>query len=54
MSDLKMRLCKHLVSTFNGANSKNVWAPEHAFFNNKWYVYYAADDGTMQTTECMC
>jgi len=28
-----------------GSNSKNVWAPEIHFINNKWYAYYAADDG---------
>lgn len=26
-------------------NSKNVWAPELHFLNDKWYIYYAADDG---------
>jgi GH43 family beta-xylosidase len=25
--------------------SKNIWAPEIHFINNKWYVYFAADDG---------
>lgn len=29
----------------SGPNSKNVWAPELHFINNKWYAYYAADDG---------
>lgn len=28
-----------------GKNSKNIWAPEIHFINNKWYFYYAADDG---------
>ena len=28
-----------------GPNSKNIWAPEMHFINNKWYAYYAADDG---------
>jgi len=27
------------------SNSKNLWAPEIHFIHNKWYVYYAADDG---------
>ncbi|MFV0468503.1 MAG: family 43 glycosylhydrolase [Dysgonomonas sp.] len=27
------------------SNSKDLWAPEIHFINNKWYVYYAADDG---------
>ena len=29
----------------SGPNSKNIWAPEIHFLNNKWYAYYAADDG---------
>lgn len=29
----------------SGPNSKNIWAPELHFVNNKWYFYYAADDG---------
>jgi GH43 family beta-xylosidase len=28
-----------------GNNSKNIWAPEIHFIDNKWYAYYAADDG---------
>jgi GH43 family beta-xylosidase len=28
-----------------GMNSRNVWAPEIHFINDKWYAYYAADDG---------
>jgi GH43 family beta-xylosidase len=28
-----------------GPGSKNIWAPEFHFINNKWYAYYAADDG---------
>jgi GH43 family beta-xylosidase len=29
----------------SGANSKDIWAPEIHFVNNKWYFYYAADNG---------
>lgn len=29
----------------SGAYSKNIWAPELHYLNNKWYVYFAADDG---------
>lgn len=25
--------------------SRNIWAPEIHFINNKWYMYFAADDG---------
>ncbi|QEC56101.1 glycoside hydrolase family 43 protein [Flavisolibacter ginsenosidimutans] len=33
----------------NGANSKNVWAPELHFLENKWYVYYTAGSGANNT-----
>jgi GH43 family beta-xylosidase len=29
-----------------GIFSKNIWAPELHFLENKWYVYFAADDGS--------
>jgi GH43 family beta-xylosidase len=29
----------------SGANCHGVWAPELHFFNGRWYIYYAADDG---------
>jgi GH43 family beta-xylosidase len=28
-----------------GMNSKQIWAPELHFIDDKWYFYYAADDG---------
>ncbi len=28
-----------------GMNSKEIWAPEMHFIDDKWYFYYAADDG---------
>ncbi|MBV6647671.1 MAG: family 43 glycosylhydrolase, partial [Cyclobacteriaceae bacterium] len=28
-----------------GPNSQNIWAPEIHRVQDKWYVYYAADDG---------
>ena len=28
-----------------GMNSKNIWAPEIHRFEDKWYIYYAADNG---------
>jgi GH43 family beta-xylosidase len=28
-----------------GSYSKNIWAPELHFINEKWYFYFAADDG---------
>ncbi|MDQ6610002.1 MAG: glycoside hydrolase family 43 protein [Bacteroidota bacterium] len=29
-----------------GDHSKNLWAPELYFINNKWYLYYSAGDGS--------
>jgi GH43 family beta-xylosidase len=29
--------------------SKQIWAPELHFINNKWYMYFAADDGRNET-----
>ncbi len=29
----------------NTSYSKEIWAPELHFINNKWYMYFAADDG---------
>lgn len=28
------------------ANSRNVWAPELFYLDNKWYIYFTAGDGT--------
>lgn len=28
-----------------GMNSKSIWAPEIHYINQRWYFYYAADDG---------
>ena len=29
----------------SGLYSKDIWAPELHYFNSKWYMYFAADDG---------
>ncbi|MGI8599553.1 MAG: glycoside hydrolase family 43 protein [Chitinophagaceae bacterium] len=34
-----------------GPNSKNVWAPELHFLNNKWYIYYTAGSTTDLATQ---
>ena len=47
MSELKNVSAQTIWSApSTGANSKNIWAPELHFISNKWYAYYAADDGT--------
>lgn len=35
----------------SGANSKNIWAPELHFINNKWYVYYTAGSSPDLSTQ---
>lgn len=46
MSDLSTAEVKTIwTPPSTGMNSKNIWAPEIHFINDKWYVYYAADDG---------
>jgi GH43 family beta-xylosidase len=32
-----------------GAYSKDIWAPELHYLQNKWYMYFAADDGSNAT-----
>lgn len=33
----------------SGPYSHDIWAPEIHFLQNKWYVYFAADDGSNET-----
>lgn len=33
----------------SGPNSKNVWAPELHYLDNKWYTYYTAGSGDLGT-----
>src|SRR4028118_2091455 len=44
VSDLKNAPVQTVWSApATGPNSRNIWAPEIHFINNKWYAYYAAD-----------
>ncbi len=46
MSDLSQAFSQTIwFPPSSGMNSKNIWAPEIHFINDKWYLYYAADDG---------
>jgi GH43 family beta-xylosidase len=36
-----------------GADSKNIWAPELHFLNNKWYIYYTAGSSGDLSTQRM-
>jgi len=43
MSELKNAAVQTVwTAPSSGPNSRNVWAPELHFFNNKWYLYYTA------------
>ena len=45
ITDLKNAEHKTVWIPKDPKNAKNLWAPEIHYFNNKWYIYYAADDG---------
>lgn len=46
MSDLSQADVKTIwFPPASGMNSRNIWAPEFHFVNEKWYCYYAADNG---------
>lgn len=46
LADLKTAQQKTIYTPPEGTMwSKELWAPEIHFIHNKWYVYYAADDG---------
>jgi GH43 family beta-xylosidase len=46
LADLKTAQSKTIfLPPPNTAFSKQLWAPEIHFINNKWYVYFAADNG---------
>jgi GH43 family beta-xylosidase len=52
VSDLKNAPVQTIWSPpVTGPNSKNIWAPEIHFINNKWYVYYAAGSSTNLATQ---
>ncbi|SHM16075.1 family 43 glycosylhydrolase [Mucilaginibacter sp. OK098] len=47
MADLKSAQNKTVwMPPLNTTYSKELWAPELHFINNKWYMYFAADDGS--------
>lgn len=47
MADLRSAQNKTVWTPPPGkAYSKELWAPELHFINNKWYMYFAADDGS--------
>jgi GH43 family beta-xylosidase len=52
MTTLPAALFKTVFTpTATGPNSKNIWAPELWFLDNKWYIYYTAGDGSSLATQ---
>jgi GH43 family beta-xylosidase len=52
MSDLKNATVQNVWSApATGPNSKNIWAPELHFIDNKWYLYYTAGSSTDLSTQ---
>ncbi len=45
ITDLKNAPQKTVWVPTDPSNSSNLWAPEIHRIDNKWYIYYAADDG---------
>src|ERR1700710_671814 len=47
LADLSTTTAKTLwTPPESGLYSKEIWAPELHFLKNKWYIYFAADDGS--------
>lgn len=52
VSDLKNASSQTIwTAPAGGTNSKNVWAPELHFINNKWYLYYTAGSSSDLSTQ---
>jgi GH43 family beta-xylosidase len=47
ITDLRHAESKEVWTPKEAGNSSHLWGPEIHFLNNKWYVYFAADDGNM-------
>lgn len=45
MTDLSHAIQKEVWIPKDPANSFNLWGPELHYINNKWYIYFAADNG---------
>ncbi|MDR2954269.1 MAG: glycoside hydrolase family 43 protein [Prevotella sp.] len=45
ITDIKNAPSKTVWIPTDPSNSKHLWAPEIHNINDKWYIYYAADDG---------
>lgn len=45
LTDMSHAICKEVWHPIDSKSKHNLWAPEIHRINNKWYIYYAADDG---------
>ena len=45
ITDMAHAVCKIVWKPQDPSNSCHLWAPEIHYINDKWYIYYAADDG---------
>ena len=45
ITDMAHALCKEVWRPTDPKSMHNLWAPEIHRINDKWYIYYAADDG---------
>ena len=47
ITNLAKATLKEVWKPTDPSNSFHLWAPEIHRINNKWYIYFAADDGNM-------
>ncbi|NDV66581.1 family 43 glycosylhydrolase [Bacteroides sp. 224] len=47
ITDLRNATQKTVWTPTEKSNSEHLWAPEIHHIDNKWYIYYTADDGNM-------
>ena len=45
ITDMDSAVCKEVWRPTDPKSMHNLWAPEIHRINDKWYIYYAADDG---------
>nr|WP_320057273.1 glycoside hydrolase family 43 protein [uncultured Bacteroides sp.] len=45
ITDLAHATCKTVWLPKEASSSYHLWAPDINYINNKWYIYFAADDG---------
>ena len=47
LTDLQHATCKEVWRPTDSKSAFNIWAPELHRIQDKWYIYFAADDGNM-------